>query len=135
MKTEDLRALGAAQRAIFESQKRALFPVFEREALLRRDLKRLDQIRDRSRTSEIAVSQINSFGVEELWEQWLKAKRDDLNSELATTLAVKFDRVQSAKKELGRHIALGLITGNEEKQNAQRRRDRVDQQLLGFVTL
>ena len=112
---ENLRKISDAR---YMREQQLIFPILEREAQLRRDIKRIEEFS----TTQHDQSAMRSIGADVVWLGWVARTRHRLNTELANVLQQKEFHMGKVRKSFGKLKVIEAI----EKQQIKARQSKRD---------
>ncbi len=110
MNLKKLSALQMATDAMYQKQHQALRPVIEAEALVQKQLVRLDHQVTLARQDSAGTEGYRVSGADILWNAWESATRRQLNMELARVRAQKLAAMEQLRTAFGRQQAIASVS-------------------------
>lgn len=118
-KNKDLRSISKITEASFRAQQAALAPLLARERSLRRLIDELEGERSADAGSQ-PVDPVMLAKADLRWRTWAAKRRQDLDAELARTLAAQAVGRASLQQAFGRYQAINELLRRAERDDKSR---------------
>lgn len=130
MKLQTLNELQKIAQARYLSEFEKIRSILEKEKVLRRALRNLDEQGKSAGSSLETAQQMQMVGADLLWQRWASRTRNELNLELAQVLARKIAAMDDVRKTFGQGRAVDAIITAEKLEIRRQRTTQFLERML-----
>ncbi|MEM6303401.1 MAG: hypothetical protein AAF744_01700 [Pseudomonadota bacterium] len=112
----DLKDLHAITNARYAQRQQSFARLVEREAQIRAELQRVDDMDRASRATGTDVIPMRAIGADVIWHGWMGRTRAALNAELAQVLAIKAQHLKEVQRTYGKLMVVEEMQRNLKDQ-------------------
>jgi len=124
MKLDKKAQMSDVLRVLYDREHQAIVTILAREAELRSNLRRLDELTARNKETGNNSHMLNAVGATLLWQGWIARTRHQLNSELARVMATKLAGMDRVRIAFGRQRAVELMISADLRERKNRIRKK-----------